>query len=82
MIEYRKEIDCIDTQIIQLLKEREDVAKKVAVYKKEHNLPIFDAEREKKLLENRASQADDKEFIHDLFEIIMKRSKKVQQEAT
>ncbi len=55
---YRQEIDVIDFQLLdslaqhkkqeteQLLKKRLAVVKKLAVYKKEHHIPLFDPERE------------------------------------
>ena len=46
----RKQIDRIDSQLMRLFKERMDVVAQVALYKKEHGLPILDAAREQEKL--------------------------------
>ena len=50
MSDYRKTIDSIDTQIVELFKQRMDTAKSIAQYKKENSLPIYDGARERDLL--------------------------------
>ena len=45
MSDYRKTIDSIDTQIVELFKQRMDTAKSIAQYKKENSLPIYDGAR-------------------------------------
>ena len=44
--ELRKQIDKVDKQMAELFEERLNLVKKVGQYKKEHNLPILDKERE------------------------------------
>ena len=41
--DYRKEIDEIDHQLVPLFEQRMEVVRKVAAYKKEHNLPVLHA---------------------------------------
>ena len=48
----RDEIDKIDEQLIELFKQRMECSKKVAEYKLENGLPIFNAEREKDILDS------------------------------
>ena len=48
----RDEIDNIDKQIIQLFTERMECSKKVAQYKLENGMPIFNAEREREILDS------------------------------
>lgn len=50
--ESRKKIDNIDKELVKLFCERMNVAKDVAAYKKENNMPVFDGERERALLNN------------------------------
>ena len=45
--DYRKQIDEIDDQLVQLFRQRMEVSSDIAQYKKEHNLPILDAGRER-----------------------------------
>ena len=47
---YRKQIDAIDDELIRLFKERMSVARDIALYKKEHDLPVSDAVREEEKL--------------------------------
>jgi len=46
----RKEIDEIDKELINLFERRMDVAIRVANCKKENDLPIYDEERESKVI--------------------------------
>ena len=47
--DLRSEIDALDSRIVGLLNERAGVAKKIGVVKRQNNLPIHDAGREKKV---------------------------------
>ena len=55
--DYRKEIDAIDDQLVQLFGKRMDIAAKIADYKKENNLPIFVPAREREKLADVARKA-------------------------
>ncbi len=48
----RDEIDQIDEQIIELFKRRMDCSKRVAEYKLENGIPIFNEERENQILDS------------------------------
>ncbi|MFN3604897.1 MAG: prephenate dehydratase [Leptonema sp. (in: bacteria)] len=50
--EYRKRIDEIDKNIIQLILKRAEYAHQIGVYKKNNLLSIYNAEREKQIYEN------------------------------
>lgn len=81
MEEFRKEIDKCDVEIINLLKKRMSISKKIGIYKKENNLEIYNAEREKKLIDNLKSMQDDLlsgEDIENLYSVILNTSKKIQ----
>jgi chorismate mutase/prephenate dehydratase len=47
---YRKEIDAIDEELVRLIGERMDIAAKIAEVKKEGNLPVLVAEREREIV--------------------------------
>ncbi len=49
--EIRKEIDAIDVQLQRLFEERMQLCKEVAAYKKAHDMPVFQADREEQILE-------------------------------
>ncbi len=48
--DLREKIDGIDSQITALFEERMNVCENIAKYKTENKLPVFDSERERKLL--------------------------------
>lgn len=79
----RQEIDVIDTQLCELLEKRSRVVDLVAHYKIKHNLPVYQPEREKLVLEHKATLATtynlDPEFLKELFMLIMKSSRKKQE---
>lgn len=79
--EIRKEIDSIDSRIVELYESRMKLTSEVAEYKIETGKKIFDKEREvSKLhtLEQQASSDFTKKGIRELFEQIMAMSRKKQ----
>ena len=54
--DYRKQIDEIDEQLVALFQKRMDVASGIAAYKKEHNIPVLDAGRERDKLNDVCSK--------------------------
>ena len=59
--EIRKEIDEIDKQLVELYIRRMNCSARVAEYKREHNMPVLDASRERALL-NKISELSGSEF--------------------
>ena len=55
--ELREQIDEIDRKIVELYGRRMETASAIGLYKREHNLPVFDSERERNLLNKVAEQA-------------------------
>ena len=80
--DIRKEIDSIDTQIVELFKRRMSCADAVATYKRAHDLPVLDRSRERELLARRAAQVpeDMKVYTEVLFELLMEASRNRQGE--
>ena len=70
----RKEIDKIDSEIIQLLAKRFEIVKQIGVFKKENKLDVIDNRRFQKVLEKVANIAEkqgiSKDFINDIYNII------------
>lgn len=64
----RIEIESIDKQLVELFEKRMDVAVKVAEYKKENNLPIYDKDRETQLI-----QRNVRELKNEEYEILLRR---------
>jgi len=65
---YRKQIDEIDTQIIDLLAKRFEIVKKVGEYKKERNIPPLQPERWQQVLQTRKNLAKEKWLNPELIE--------------
>lgn len=79
----RAEIDDIDKQIVKLIENRMKVSVKVGELKKENNIPVFDAKREKELIEEKIKLLKNKEFsnlIITIFNDIMSTSKLLQKD--
>ena len=55
--ELRKEIDGIDQQMVPLFRRRMELSKEVAGYKKEHDLPVWQKNREREILAHVAELA-------------------------
>ena len=55
--ELRNEINRIDDEILELFLRRMDVAEQVADYKREHDLPIYQPQREREILKKVAEKA-------------------------
>lgn len=74
--DLRKEIEMIDDQLRALFVQRLSVSKQIGIYKKEHQLPILDAAREKELMEAYRLKLNDEtlwpfyqQFIQTVFTI-------------
>jgi len=81
--ELRRDIDNIDSQMLELFEKRMKLCKNVALYKKENNLPIFQSERENKIIERVKEKTKNpalKNGTATLFTSIMDISKYLQQQ--
>ena len=78
---YREQIDAIDDQLLRLFKERMSVARQIALYKKEHNLPIIDAARESEKLAVIVEKAGGElhPYAHKLYALIFELSRAYQE---
>ena len=74
LADWRKEIDDIDDQILQLLTKRVTIVKKIGEFKLQNNIPFFDPERKRQMLETKITQAEKLElpsfWIKKLYEVI------------
>ena len=75
--ELRAEIDRIDSEIIRLYGERMDTARRIGQYKKEHNLPVMDTEREREVLNRAGEKAgeENENGVRALFGFLMAQSR-------
>lgn len=80
----RQEIDQIDDEFVRLFVKRMAIAKQVAEYKKENNLPIYAPAREREKLQDVAAKAGPEmsDYIQLLYSAIFEISKNYQSKCT
>lgn len=79
--QFRKEIDQIDQELTRLFEKRMETVLKVGAYKKQHDLPVFDEKREKKVIERNCARLESKQFEGELtqfFQSMMDITKETQ----
>ena len=76
MDELRSRIDDIDTEMVELYKKRLDIADQIGAYKREKGLPVYDSERERRLLNKVGEQAGDghENGVRAMFSLLMDQS--------
>ncbi len=75
----RKEIDCVDEKIVELLSKRLSLAEEIGKEKKELNKEVYDPVREEQIIEKLAKKAVfPKEGIDSIFREIFSISRKAQ----
>jgi len=80
LIEYRNEIEELDSKIAELLVRRMELSKKIGEYKKEQGLQIYDPKREEELKNKNILQVNEeyRRAYQQVFETILKVSKELQ----
>lgn len=80
MNDIRARIDDIDTQMVELYKQRMAAVSDIGAYKRTHGLPVYDSERERKLLNKVGEQAGDEYEggVRAMFQTIMELSRSYQ----
>ncbi|NLJ58993.1 MAG: chorismate mutase [Tissierellia bacterium] len=77
----RREINNIDKEIVKLLEKRFNIVIEAGLYKRKNNLPIYDEERERQVVESCINLLEDKKHskcIDDIFFQIMRSCKDIQ----
>jgi len=79
---FREKIDKIDEELLRLFSERMSVSRQVALYKKEHGLPVLNADREREILDAARSKTDDElqPYALKLYTTILGLSREYQEE--
>lgn len=76
---FRNEIDLIDHQLLNLINERMDICKKVGLVKKENKMEVSKPGRERLILNNLINKNIlDKDLVENLWDVIFKYSKNLQ----
>jgi chorismate mutase/prephenate dehydratase len=78
--ELRKKIDTIDDELIRLFQERMDLSASIAEYKLKNGVAVFDAEREREILERLGEKVDERyrDSVKELYALLFDLSKKKQ----
>lgn len=79
--QLRDEIDKIDSKILLLLNMRSNLALKIGEIKKKYNLPVYDPEREKNIIERLLKENSgplDNNAIIRLFERIIDEARRLE----
>ena len=80
----RREIDAIDAEILKLFEMRMRTSEDIGAYKAANDMPIYDADRERAVLRDRLSRANERyvsvseQFLHCMMDL----SKQLQEKKT
>jgi chorismate mutase len=80
--ELRRSIDAVDQQLLKLLHERVRLVVQVGEYKRERDMPVYDPERERALLDRLCHAAEpplDADTIRRIFERLVDESRRIEQ---
>ena len=82
--ELREKIDGIDEKIVKLYRERMNVTKDIAAYKKEKELPVLDAGRERAVLARIGQLAGDDlaDYAQSVYRTVMATTRSYQNLST
>lgn len=78
----RKAIDAVDSRLLELMAERIRLVLEVGAYKARHDIPVYDPERERQLLERLTSQAPaplEPDTVRRIFERLIDESRRLEQ---
>lgn len=80
--DWRRRIDTLNAELVKLLNERARCAEQIAEFKQRSGLPVFDAAREKAVLDgvsaHNAGPLSD-EALHRIFNCIMEEHRLLQE---
>jgi len=79
--DLRRQIDRIDDELIRLFQQRMDIAAKVARYKQQHNIPIYDPERERQKLHDLSQKVENNRaaYVTMLYSLLFELSRTEQE---
>jgi len=80
LTDYRKQIDAIDDQLVELIQQRMDVAAGIARYKKANGLKVLDASRERAKLQQVTELAGEEmqDYTASLYSVLFELSRSYQ----
>jgi len=77
----RCKIDVIDDELIRLFQQRMDVSAEIARYKRNHNIPVYDPEREQQKLNDLSHKAGEgyESYVVALYSMLFELSRAEQE---
>lgn len=69
--QLREKIDRLDDELLELLAKRMSISKEIGEFKREHKMPVFQADRYKKLMEKRVDDAAKLDLPEDFVRAIL-----------
>ena len=79
--DYRKEINRLDSELLRIFNQRAALALKIGEIKKEHGIPVYDPEREKRIVEAMSNANPgplENDAITRLFERVIDESRRLE----
>lgn len=67
----RRQIDELDSELIEILKRRMSISREIGEYKKLHNMPVVQIERHDEIMRNRVKSASEAGINPDFMRIIL-----------
>lgn len=84
LTQLRQAIDVIDDELMNVLKKRMKIIEKIGVYKKEHNIMVFQLERWQEILKTRSQWADKsglpRNYVDKICQLLHEESIRIQTE--
>lgn len=80
--ELRRQIDQVDSRLLELIHERVRLVLQVGTYKARHGLAVYDPERERRLLERLTALAQpplEPDTVRRIFERLIDESRNLEQ---
>lgn len=79
--DYREEINRLDRELLRIFNDRATLALKIGEIKKEHGLPVYDPDRERRIFESMTTANPgplENEAIIRLFERVIDESRRLE----
>lgn len=67
----RKQIDDIDTELVELLAKRMQISREIGKYKKEHRMPVLQMGRHDEIMQTRCNAAKEMDMDPDFMKVVL-----------
>ena len=81
MLDFRRELDFVDRDLLVLLERRMEISKRIGKYKKSKGLLIENLNAEKRIIEEKIAKTSlSKDFVRKIYSLISEESRRIQRE--